>query len=279
MTSPREAAGARHPGGRRVEPVMGTVVSIAVRTELPPAVLDAAIDSAVACLHRADADFSTYRPDSWVSRLRRHEIELADCPGQLRDVLRLAELCRRRSAGSFDPAWRGDGTLDPTGLVKGWAADAASAVLTAAGAVDHCVNAAGDVRVRATAQRPWRVGVADPLAAGRLVAVVEAAEIAVATSGTAERGAHIVCPATGVPVSDLASATVVGPDLALADGYATAAVAAGPQAVDFLAELEPEGWAWLLVSGTGAIRRSGGFPGAVAMAAGQGPRAVPGVPE
>ena len=45
---------------------------------------------------------------------------------------------------------------------------------------------------------------------------------AVATSATYERGAHIVDPRTGQPATDLASVTVVGPDLTNVDAYATA---------------------------------------------------------
>jgi len=75
---------------------------------------------------------------------------------------------------------------------------------------------------------PWRVGIADPLRPGRLALVVEASDRAVATSGTAERGAHILDPHTGRPASGLASLTVVGPSLTLADAYATAAFAMGP---------------------------------------------------
>jgi hypothetical protein len=41
--------------------------------------------------------------------------------------------------------WRGDGTVDPTGLVKGWAAGQASHVLLEHGVTNHCVNAAGDL--------------------------------------------------------------------------------------------------------------------------------------
>ncbi|MCL9759965.1 SNF2-related protein [Frankia sp. AiPa1] len=178
---------------------MGTVVSIDVRTLLPPDRLDAAIDAAVAVLHQADADLSTFRPDSWVSRMRSGACTLSDCPEHIQAIYRAAEACRARTGGLFDPGWRRDGTLDPTGLVKGWAADAASWALTRASATAHCVNAAGDLRVRGLAAPgvPWRLGIADPARPGHLVAVVEGSDLAVATSGTRERGAHVIDPRTG----------------------------------------------------------------------------------
>lgn len=257
---------------------MGTVVSIDVRTPLPPPALDAAIETAVAVLHQADEDFSTFRPESWVSRLRGGEVDLADCPEHVREVYRLAGRCRDATGGWFDPAWRRDGTLDPTGLVKGWAADAASAALIEAGAPDHCVNAAGDLRIRGAAGpsaegssaegsgsgKPWRIGIVDPFDRGGLVAVVEGTDLAVATSGIAERGSHVVDPSTGVPASGLASVTVVGSDLTVADAYATAALAAGSDTGDLLAEFTRAGWAWLTVTTTGRIRAGKAFPGQLA---------------
>lgn len=266
------------PGRVRAEPVMGTVVSIDVRTPLAPADLAAAIEAAAAVLHRADEDFSTFLPGSWVSRIRRGEVDLGACPDHVREVYRVARACRERTGGRFDPAWRGDGTLDPTGLVKGWAAEAASRVLTDAGAADHCVNAAGDLRARGVASapgRPWRVGVSDPFDRSRLVAVVEGTELAVATSGVLERGAHVIDPRTGIPATELVAVTLVGPDLTLADAYATAALAAGRDAWTLLVDLAREGWAWLIVDAVGRLDHSGGFPGQVAAAASAPPASPP----
>nr|WP_045879103.1 FAD:protein FMN transferase [Pseudofrankia sp. DC12] len=253
---------------------MGTVVSIDIRFPAEPApsgwasapgrepaAVEAAIAAAVGALHRADEDFSTFKPTSWVSKLRRDEISLEDCPKQVGEVYRLAATCRDRTGGCFDPGWRADGTLDPTGLVKGWAADMASAALTAAGLTTHCVNAAGDLRVRGRPgpRRPWRVGIADPFHRGRFVAVVAGSELAIATSGTAEQGDHIVNPRTGASASGLASVTVVGPGLAEADAYATAAVAAGRDALGLLTDLARDGWEWLAVADSGELTCSAGF--------------------
>ncbi|WP_007508720.1 FAD:protein FMN transferase [Pseudofrankia saprophytica] len=272
------------PAHVHVEPVMGTVVSITVRPpsrtaglNAPPVDgagpaalgsdaalgLDAAIGVAVAALRQTDEDFSTFKAGSWVSLLRRGEIGLEDCPGHVREVYRLAEACRDRSGGWFDPAWRGDGTLDPTGLVKGWAADVASAALSLAGVADHCVNAAGDLRLRGAPApgRSWRVGISDPFHRDRVVAVVEGTDLAVATSGIAEQGGHVVDPWTRAPASGLASVTVVGPDLALADAYATAGLAAGRNAPELLNDLARDGWEWLTVDSTGGVAYSAGFRG------------------
>src|SRR5947208_3610844 len=82
-------------------------------------------------------------------------------------------------------------------------------------------------RGRPDAGAAWRIGIRHPEALDRLAAVLAVSDLAVATSGEYERGAHILDPHTGRPPAGLLSVTIVGPDLALADAYATAAFAMG----------------------------------------------------
>ena len=60
---------------------------------------------------------------------------------------------------------------------------------------------------------------------------------AVATSATYERGAHIVDPRTGQPTTELASVTVVGPDLTLVDAFATSIFVMGLPGLEWLDRL------------------------------------------
>jgi thiamine biosynthesis lipoprotein len=57
---------------------------------------------------------------------------------------------------------------------------------------------------------------------------------AVATSGAAHRGRHVVDARTGRPPTGIASVTVVHSNLTWADIDATAAFALGPDAVEWL---------------------------------------------
>ena len=113
--------------------------------------------------------------------------------------------------------------------MKGWAVDEAADRLTAAGARSFAVNAGGDIVVRGEAApgRAWRVGIRDPGAADRVVAVLRVADRAVATSGLYERGGHVRDPRSGRVPDAWASVTVVGPTLGVADAWATAALALG----------------------------------------------------
>jgi len=249
------------PALRHVEEVMGTVFSFDVRGGEPD-VVQAALDDAIAQLHRVDEVFSTYREDSQISRLARGELTVAECDPEVAEVLDLCAEAERLSDGWFSTTYQGE--LDPTGLVKGWSTERVARLLAAAGASGVSVNGGGDVQLYGVPgpQRPWRVGVADPLRPGSLAAVVSAAgadELAVATSGTAERGTHIVDPRTGKSaVTDLVAVTVVGPRLTWADAWATAAFAMGSrQALDWLESL-PDVEALLVTAGD-EVRCTGGL--------------------
>jgi thiamine biosynthesis lipoprotein len=227
---------------RHAEPVMGTVVSFDVPAA---AVVGGSLEAAVRWLHWVDRIFSPYRPDSDVSLLAAAEVTVDGCAPEVAEVISACTAVRLCSGGYFTAA--PGGVFDPSGYVKGWAVERAAAILSAAGSANHLVNGGGDVqcvggRPRSalgapnasglssglSGEEPWRVGIADPFQRSRLALVVEAAGSAVATSGTAERGAHIIDPHLGRPATGLASLTLVGPSLALADAYATAALAMGP---------------------------------------------------
>jgi thiamine biosynthesis lipoprotein len=153
-----------------------------------------------------------------------------------------------------------DGGLDPTGLVKGWAIERASHILRSNGAANHAINGGGDIQLAGEASpgEPWTVGIADPADRQRILTTVTGRDFAVATSGVAERGPHIIDPFTGQPASKLLAATVVGPSLTYADAYATAAFVMGPAALDW-AERIP-GYELIVVTPDSAISASSGWP-------------------
>jgi thiamine biosynthesis lipoprotein len=272
---------------RHAEPVMGTVVSFDVPAA---AVAGGSLDAAVRWLHWVDRVFSPYRPDSEVSLLAAAQITVDACVPEVAEVIGACAAIRLRSDGYFTDA--PGGVFDPSGYVKGWAVERAAAMLARAGSARHLVNGGGDVqcaggRPRSTltapaasttsatsttslsssastaspapaVPEPWRVGIADPFHRGRLALVVEATDSAVATSGVAERGAHIIDPHLGRPASGLASLTVVGPSLALADAYATAAFAMGPARARDWAESLP-GYQAYAITAAGETWQTTGF--------------------
>ena len=121
------------------------------------------------------------------------------------------------------------------------------------------VNAAGDIASYGGPQPrgPFRFGIADPSDRGRIIAVVETGE-ALATSGSYERGDHLVDPRTGRPVTAVASASVSGPDLGLADALATALAVAGDEGLELVDAVD--GYGAMIVDRDGGVRYTPRFP-------------------
>jgi thiamine biosynthesis lipoprotein len=228
---------------------MGTVFSIDIHE---PGVDRGVLDEAVALLHRIDAKYSTYRADSVISRIASAAMPAAEADEEVRGVLAECDRWRQRTDGWFSPY--ATGILDPSGYVKGWAVQLVSDVLSRAGSTNHCVNGGGDVQCAGAADstQPWRVGVTDPRNRSNLITVVAGTDLAVATSGIAERGQHIMDPHTGRPAAtNLLSLTVSGHSIVECDVYATAGFARGRPARDWLHErgiaafaVEADGTTW-----------------------------------
>ena len=205
--------------------VWGTVVFIDVTSEVD---IEPAITQVKQYVQKVDQLFSTYKESSIISQLRRGEIEIEQCPPEVIEVWNLCAFVKELTEGAFDP-WAVGGGFDPSGLVKGWAADRCAEILLAAGAEHIQVNAAGDLALRGgfTPERPWSIGVVNPANRLEILQTFEIQDGAIATSGTYERGAHINDPHTGMIAIGAKSATVIGPNGAITDALATALMVAG----------------------------------------------------
>jgi thiamine biosynthesis lipoprotein len=106
----------------------------------------------------------------------------------------------------------------------------------------------------------WRVGIQHPLERDRVAKVVEATELAIATSGEYERGAHVLDPHTGRPPTGVLSVTITGPDLGTADAYATAAFAMGEGGPAWTARLH--GYEAMTILADGRVPPTPGCPAA-----------------
>jgi thiamine biosynthesis lipoprotein len=150
------------------------------------------------------------------------------------------------------------GGFDPTGLAKGWAVDRALDVLRRSGLAGAMVNGGGDLAAFGSPARGqrWRVGIRHPWSTRSLAGIIEAGA-AVATSGSYERGAHLIDPATGLASGRAASATVTGPRLAMADALATAVAVGGDEALAVVGGIG--GYAAYLIRPDGSERATAGF--------------------
>jgi thiamine biosynthesis lipoprotein len=239
---------------------MGTVVTIDVYVDDGDRVdhLAAHVGRARAALRRADAVFSTWKADSPMSRLRRGEVAVDRVPPEVAEVLAACRDARAATDGWFDP-WALPGGVDPTGYVKGWAAERALDALRVPGVAAAVVNAAGDIASFGgpSPSTPFRFAVVDPVDRTRLAFVVEHTG-AVATSGTYERGRHLFDPRTRRAAAAVASATVTGPELGMVDALATALAVGGEPVLGCVAALD--GFEALAIGHDGAITSTPWFP-------------------
>jgi len=245
-------------GVHRVEQIMGTAISVEIADPLPVDRLERLVTGAFDWFREVDARFSTYKPDSEVSRVQRGELRSDGRSLPLRHVLDECHRLWTATDGYFDVF--ATGRLDPSGYVKGWSVQVASDALAAAGATNHCINAGGDVYARGGPRtgQPWRVGIQHPWERDRVAWVLELTGAAAATSGTYERGPHVIDPFTGRGACELVSVTVVGADLAVADAFATAAVAMGRKGLAWLGELD--GYESAAITTDGQAYVSAGLP-------------------
>lgn len=236
---------------------MGTLATVEI-CDHPDGEAARLAEDVFAWLHEVDRRFSTYKVDSEVNRLHRGELWLPDCSPDLRDVLDKCAGLWQRTDGYFDVY--ATGRLDPSGYVKGWSVQVASELLCAAGAVNHYVDAGGDIQTRGRPApgQEWQIGIRHPWQRDRICWLLTGTDLAVATSGLYERGAHVINPRTGEPARLLRSVTVIGRDLGVADAYATAAVAMGRAGLDWLARLE--GHECAVVLEDGSAFQSDGLP-------------------
>ncbi len=206
---------------KRTETIMGIPITIEVIDEGDD------IDRIFEYFRAVDRRFSTYKPDSEVSRLNRGEITRYS--DEMNEVLRLCEETKQLTDGYFDI--RRNGVIDPSGLVKGWSIRNAGVLLKQQGCSAFYIDAGGDIEAVGKA---WTVGIRNPFDEKTIVKKLSVKDRGVATSGTYNRGQHIYNPRNPAPLTDIVSLTVIGPDVYEADRFATAAFAMGRQGIGFI---------------------------------------------
>jgi FAD:protein FMN transferase len=219
------------------------------------------IEEVFSYLAGVDARFSTYKPESEISRINKGELPEPQWSEEMKEVFALSEETKRATGGYFDIIAR-DGTLDPSGLVKGWAIRNAADILSECGHRNFFIDAGGDIQTagRNESGEMWSVGIRDPFDPSQqgIVRVVQGDNLAVATSGTYVRGQHIYNPKSrSDTITDIVSLTVIGPDIFEADRFATAAFAMGKEGIAFIENLP--GFEGFVISTDGIGTETSGF--------------------
>jgi thiamine biosynthesis lipoprotein len=210
-----------------------------------------------------DKRYSTYKPDSEVSLYNAGK-SIDVLSSELQFVLELCEKTRIETNGYFNIK-KLDGSIDPSGLVKGWAIQNAANQLYLAGWDNFYIEAGGDVFAAGVSpnNKPWKLGIRNPFKINEIIKVLNVSDCGVATSGNYIRGNHIYNPKSAYTAPrGIVSITVVGPNIYEADCIATAAFAMGKHGIAYIEQRK--GMEGYMVTDTAIATFTTGFEAYVA---------------
>lgn len=215
--------------------VMGMPVIIQV---IDASVTQEDINEVFSYFHYIDKKFSTYKKDSEISEINRGELKDSEFSTEMKKILKLCEETKKETNGYFDINL--NGILDPSGLVKGYAIFQGSLMLKNKGFQNFYVEIAGDIQVfgKNENRKDWKIGIQNPFNLYEIVKVVKLSDKGIATSGTYQRGAHIYNTKDKKTADEIASLSVIGPNIYEADRFATAAFAMGEKGIELVEKLK-----------------------------------------
>ncbi|MCX6751404.1 MAG: FAD:protein FMN transferase [Candidatus Nomurabacteria bacterium] len=222
---------------KQVQIIMGTPVIIEIndqeaREELFKEVFD--------YFKYVDQKFSTYKKDSEITAINDKKITKEEMSADMKLVFELSEETKKLTNGYFDIVTP-NGSYDTSGLVKGWSIFNASKILKNRGVKNFSVEAGGDIQIsgKNNKNEQWCVGIQNPFNKKReVVKKVYLDDNGIATSGNYVRGRHIYNPKDKNDyLEEIASLTVIGPNIFEADRFATAAFAMGKNGIYFIENL------------------------------------------
>lgn len=185
-----------------------------------------------------DETFSTYKETSEISQINAGKLPETQWSKDMHFILDICEQTKKETRGYFDIHHKG--FIDPSGVVKGWAIGEAANLLKSLGYQNYFVDAGGDIQTAGCNNEgePWVIGIRNPFNREEIVKRVAIQDRGIATSGTYIRGQHIYDPhQPNQALTEVASLTVIGPNILDADRFATAAFAMGSHGVEFIADL------------------------------------------
>ena len=154
-------------------------------------------------------------------------------------------------------------TLDCSAVAKGFGVDRVAALLDKLGIGNYMVEIGGEIVAKGKNPEGhlWKIGISKPEENNEATIenqiILNAGNIALATSGNyrnfyyqdGKKYAHTIDPKTGYPVQHaLLSASVIAPDCATADAYATAFMVMGMERAKVILKHHPELQAYFIYS-------------------------------
>lgn len=125
----------------------------------------------------------------------------------------------------------GDIKIDLGGIAKGYAVDKAKEILSSRGVSNALINIGGNIYALGNSPRKesWKIGIQNPGNKKGITYKLDLKDRAIATSGSYERGSHIIDPASGKATEGVASVTVIARSAEEADALSTAVFVMGKE--------------------------------------------------
>lgn len=207
-----------------------------------------------------DKTFSTYKPDSEITKINNGLVLPENFSKDMKTVFELSKETKQETDGYFDIV-NNQGIYDPSGLVKGWAIFNAAKILKNLGFKHFYVEAGGDIQVEGKNHQnmAWKVGIKNPFNVKEIVKTVYSKNNeGIATSGSYQRGSHIYNPKNRKQeLAEIISLTVIGTNIYQADRFATAAFAMGRYGIHFIEKLP--GFEAYMIDHKGIATMTSGF--------------------
>jgi thiamine biosynthesis lipoprotein len=208
--------------------LMGTHASV----EIPNCEDDKVFEAVFARFHEIIQRLSPFKPDSELCQFQRGGLSEDQVSDEMKKIMKACKEAEKLTDGYFSAYF--EDKFNPTGYVKGWAIAEAGKVIEKHDYKTYCISVGGDILARSNTGKVWKIGVQDPSDKTKILDKLSISNGAVATSGSYERGGHIINPKTKKPNNELTSITVVGPDIIMADVLSTAGFAMGKKGIDFV---------------------------------------------
>ena len=121
--------------------------------------------------------------------------------------------------------------IDLGGIAKGYAVDRVKEILLSRGVSNALINIGGNIYALGSPPRKesWKIGIQSPENKKEIVYKLDLKDRAISTSGSYERGPHIIDPANGKPAEDIVSVTVIARSAEEADALSTAVFVMGEE--------------------------------------------------
>ncbi len=203
-----------------------------------PELSESVIDDINNLLTLIDDTFNNYNSNSYISKLNLKKKTIDDSPKVFKYVKELADEYRKKTNGYFE--YEFNGFLNFNGIVKAYAISKIKDILLTNNINNFLINFGGDIKTHGIdlkVNNNWVVGIKNPYTKNDILKRIKLYKnYSISTSGSYERGYHILNPILKKSATYFDSVTVVSESIIDSDVFATALYAMEDNAYTYILE-------------------------------------------